>query len=159
MPDNRDSVMVVCDFPGANPPAGWTHFDNDDLIAKRVLWPDFEKLHLIGRKVVLIKVYQRNGSGQSPFATEYSGNDAYGHEYDVVNNCFRISQYNDTGGQAGTKRTDHLADTGSGGGASENWPKTQGQVPMGKIQHQDAGPNTSQLAAAQALNTDDVGLT
>lgn len=157
MPDNQNSVMVVLDFPGGAVPAGWTEFPNDNLIARRVAYADYRKLFINTRKVVAIKVYRENPGGSAPFEDEFSGNDDYAMEHDVVNGQLLVCKHNVSGSGAGTTRV-AFKETTNGGVNSEFWDKERGQVPMLGLAMQDSSPGASQLAVAQALDTDDVAL-
>jgi len=147
---NEDCVMVVLEFPGGGTPIGWTLFQNDGLIARRVTYAQVDKLQLIGRKAVACFVYQENAGGSQAFATEYAGNDSYAFQYDATHDSVLVSKYNASGGGAGTTRNNH--NKGSGGVESEFWEKAQGQVPMLGSVIQDAGPNGALLASAQAID-------
>jgi len=157
MPDNQNSVMAVLDFPGGSVPAGWTEFPNDNLIARRVAYADYRKLFINARKVVALKVYRHNQGGTAPFEDEFTGNDDYAVEYDEVNGQIVVCKHNAAGSGAGTTRV-AFKEADNGGVESEFWDKDRGQVPMLGIAMQDAGPGASQLAVAQALDTDDVAL-
>lgn len=155
MPDNRNSIMAVLDHQSGPIPSGWTSFPSDGMIARRVLYSDFRKLFINGKKAVLIKVYQENQSGSSPFGNEFSGNDDYAFEHDSVNNQIICCKHQAAGGGAGTTRV-AFHEAVNGGADSEFWDKDRGQVPMLGVAVQDSLPDNSQLLAAQALDTDDV---
>ena len=159
MADNTDSVMVVLDRNGNAVPNGWTDVGND-MMARRVSYPDYRKLHRNNRKIVALFVFQQNPSGATPFKNEFSGNDDYSFEYDPVNFCIRACKHNAAGGGAGTDRADfpEVANGGNAANTQEHWPKESGQVPMLGVVFQDAAPSTAKLNAARALTTDDVPL-
>jgi len=147
---NEDCVMVVMEHTGGAAPAGWTLFQTQGLIARRVLYVNANKLQQVGRKAVLINVYQANPGGSQAFTTEYAGNDSYSIEYDAADEGITAAKYNAAGGSAGTTRNAHKK--GAGGTVSEFWEKTQGQVPMLGVVFQDATPTTTQLANARAID-------
>lgn len=158
MPDNSDSIMVVCDDKGQAAPSGWTRFQADGLIARRVGYADIKKLDLVGYKAVLVSCFQFNSSGSTPFRTNYDGNDAYSIEHNAVLGQILVSKNKASGGGAGTTRNAHKESAQGGGTLSESWSSAAGQVPLLGAVFQDAGATQTKVNAAKALTTDNVPL-
>lgn len=158
---NVDAVMAVLSHNGANAPNGWTKIQGQDLIARRVAWPDVQKLHLTNKKVVLVKVTQTNQGSSEPFVTEFEGNDAYAIEHDGASGRIRVARQTASGPGKGASRAEFQTGTetgGAGGGEQENWPDGGSQIPMLGVVMQDAAPDTSLLNAARAVSLSSVPL-
>lgn len=160
---NVDSVLVVMDHPTGAVPAGWTHFQSDGLIARRTSWAGYAALHLTGKKVVAIKVYQfKNAVGDpDPYENVIDGNDSYAVESDPITGRLRVTRQTASGGGQGATRIEFFTASesgGTGGGTSESWPSNASQVPMLGVALQDASPSTAKLNAAHAIGAADVPL-
>jgi len=143
---------------GSGVPNGWTDV-GDNVLARRVSYSDFKKLHINGKKLVMLSVFRKDTAGgptDSPFRDDLDGNDAYSCEHDSVNACLRVCKHKPAGGSAGTQRIDFIESAAGGGAVSETWPKDTGNVPMLGVAWQDAAPSSAQTAKASATQSGDV---
>ena len=150
--------MCFIDKQGAAVPNGWTDLGSD-VLARRVTYSDFRKLHINARKVVMLSVFRKDTAGgptAQPFRDDIDGNDAYSCEHDAVNSCLRVCKHTPAGGGAGSVRIDFIESGAGGGAVSENWPKDTGNVPMLGVAWQDAAPSTAKTNKALATQSGDV---
>ena len=158
MPDNQDAVMVVIDG-STKPSAEWTAFAGDDLCARRVTWQDFNKLHVIGRKVVGVYIFQFNPSGSTPLKTEINGRPTYSVQHNPQLNKLHTTRFKPSGSGNGALRRDFNASSIGGGlSADEDWDGNIGQIPTQGVVWQDANPSGAKQTAAGAITTDQVPL-
>ena len=163
MPDNQDSVMLVRRYNGTATPGNWTKISGQDLIARRVSWSDYRKLHVNAgngsnpMKAISLHVYRQNGGGSTPFKTTYSGQAAYGVEHDSTNNELLVTEF-ETAGNGQANRDSHKDYATGGNAVREIWGEANGQIPAQGVVAEDADESTSLINTANALDTDDVSL-
>ena len=143
---------------GSGVPNGWTDLGNN-VLARRVSYADHKKLHVNGKKMIMLSVFRKDtaaGPTAAPFRDDFDGNEAYSCEHDSVNSCIRVCKHKPAGGGAGTQRVDLFESAAGGGVQSEDWPKDTGNVPMLGVAWQDASPSTSETNTCNNTDSGDV---